>query len=221
MHTTTKVRLHRARDEMIFLKPEKLIMQTISSNLTVAYDNQNYYPLSTCIVIIPKDMSSKKVSIKYLMLLLNSKLINFYYDFVFNLGANLTTEISVKNLNRLPLNLQKNHEIFNKLSDIMVNMNKNKRLREKNKEFILFYENLINLLIYELVFSREFQRECLNINLMELISQYIINVNIDSIEKIQECIIKIQNDKDISYESQKIKSHPWVKIIEEFFLKKS
>ncbi|UCC20469.1 MAG: N-6 DNA methylase, partial [Promethearchaeota archaeon] len=40
VHYNSKL-LHRARDEMIFLKPEKLIMQTISSNLTVAYDNQN------------------------------------------------------------------------------------------------------------------------------------------------------------------------------------
>ncbi|GAH26552.1 unnamed protein product, partial [marine sediment metagenome] len=44
-----KKALHRARDEKIFQKPEKLIMQTIANNLTVAYDNKNYYPLSTCI----------------------------------------------------------------------------------------------------------------------------------------------------------------------------
>ncbi|MFX1593559.1 MAG: Eco57I restriction-modification methylase domain-containing protein, partial [Promethearchaeota archaeon] len=76
--------LHRARDETIFQKPEKLIMQTISSDLTVAYDNHNYYPLSTCIAIIPKDNVDSSYSIKFLLLLMNSKLMNFYYDFVFN-----------------------------------------------------------------------------------------------------------------------------------------
>ncbi|MFX1417944.1 MAG: Eco57I restriction-modification methylase domain-containing protein [Promethearchaeota archaeon] len=211
--------LHRARDEEIFLKPEKLIMQTISANLTVAYDNQNYYPLSTCIAIIPKDSGNDDISIKYLLLLMNSKLMNFYYDFVFNLGAYLTTEISVTNVNKLPLKLQKNYNNFNILSDIMVTMNKNDILREQNKEFILFYEELINLLIFEVVFSQKFQMEGLKISLIDLISQYLINVNLNSIEKIHECIINIQTDKDISHESQKIKNHSWVKIIEEFFIK--
>ena len=209
--------LHRARDEVIFLKPEKLIMQTISSNLTVAYDNQNYYPLSTCIAIIPKDKNDEEASIKYLLLLMNSKLMNFYYDFVFNLGAHLTTEISVNNINRLPLNLREDYEIFNILSDIMININSNDTLREQNKEFILFFEELINLLIFEAVFSHKFQVDRLNISLIDGISQYLINVKLSSIEKIQECIIKIQNDKDLCLETQKIESHPWVKIMEEYF----
>ncbi|MFW9819799.1 MAG: Eco57I restriction-modification methylase domain-containing protein [Candidatus Thorarchaeota archaeon] len=135
--------LHRARNENIFLRSEKLIMQTISSSLTVAYDNQNYYPLSTCIAIIHKDKIDEEVSIKYLLLFMNSKLINFYYDFVFNLGAHLTTEISVSNINKLPLILPENYEIFDLVSDVMVQLNKSRAIREDNKEIINFFDNLL------------------------------------------------------------------------------
>ncbi|MFX1553615.1 MAG: Eco57I restriction-modification methylase domain-containing protein [Promethearchaeota archaeon] len=211
--------LHRARNEKIFLRTEKLIIRTISSNLTAAYDNQNYYPLSTCIAIIPKKGLDGDISLKYLLLLMNSKLMNFYYDFVFNLGAHLTTEISVNNVNRLPLNLREDYEILNFISDIMIIMNSNDTLREQNKEFILFFEELINLLIFEVIFCHKFQMDALNINLINRISQYLVNVKSSSIEKIQECIIKIKNDKDIYLETQKVKSHPWVKIIEEYFPK--
>ncbi len=211
--------LHRARDEAIFLKPEKLIMQTISSNLTVAYDNQKYYPLSTCIAIIPKISIEKEVSIRYLLLLMNSKLMNFYYDFVFNLGAQLTTEISVNNINRLPLKLQNDYEIFNYLSESMSYLNRNLKLREKNKGYILYLDDLINILIYETILSDKFQTDALNIDPINLISQYLVNVDSDSIEEIQNFIEKLKNDKEINNQIRIIKQHPWVKIIEENFEK--
>ncbi|MFX1502581.1 MAG: Eco57I restriction-modification methylase domain-containing protein, partial [Promethearchaeota archaeon] len=208
--------LHRARDETIFQKPEKLIMQTISSNLTVAYDNKNFYPLSTCIVIIPKDSVNDSFSIKYLLLLMNSKLMNFYYDFVFNLGAHLTTEISVNNINHLPLKSLENYEIFNIIADCMTQMNESDTLREKNKDFIEFLDELINLLIFEVIFSNKFQSNGLNTKLINLISQYIINRKPTSIQQIQECIKNLQNDEDIKIETQNIKQHPWVEIIDEY-----
>ncbi|MFX1380395.1 MAG: Eco57I restriction-modification methylase domain-containing protein [Promethearchaeota archaeon] len=210
--------LHRARNESIFLKPEKLIMQTISSDLTVAYDDQNYYPLSTCISIIPKEGTNKDISIKYLLLLMNSKLMNFYYDFVFNLGAHLTIEISVNNINKLPVMLQEDYRIFNILSEIMIILN-SKTLRKQSKKYISFFEELINLVIYEVVFIKKFQLDGLNICLINRLSQYLIDMNLSSIEKIQECIVKIQNDQFIYLESQKIKNHLWVKIIEKYFAK--
>ncbi|MCK4781291.1 MAG: hypothetical protein KAT57_13920, partial [Candidatus Lokiarchaeota archaeon] len=212
-----KKALHRARDEKIFQKPEKLIMQTIANNLTVAYDNKNYYPLSTCIAIIPKDDLDNKFSIKYLLLLMNSKLMNFYYDFVFNLGAHLTTEISVNNINRLPLNSLDNYADFSILADVMNCMNDSEINREENKDYIEFLSELINLLINEIVFFDKFQLDGLNTDLIHLISHYISNVKLHSIDQIQECIKNMQNDENIKIETNYIKKHPWVKIIEEYF----
>ncbi len=211
--------LHRARDETIFQKPEKLIMQTISSNLTVAYDNENYYPLSTCIAIIPKDNVDNEISIKYLLLLLNSRLMNFYYDFIFNLGAHLTTEISVNNINQLPIKLLSEYEILISLSDFMLQMNKNETLREKNENLILYLDDLINFLIYEIIFFDKFQIDGLTTDLSNKISQEISKIKRDSIEEIRECINNIKNNDEIAIIIQAIKQHPWIKIIDDYFRK--
>jgi hypothetical protein len=211
--------LHRARDERIFLQSQKLIMQTISSKLTVAYDDQVYYPLSTCIVIIPKDSLNEVVSIKYLLLFMNSKLVNFYYDFVYNLGAYLTTEISVNNINKLPLILPEEYEIFNIVSEVMVQLNKSNKLREQNQDFIKFFDNLINFLIYEVVFTYKTKLDSFNTSILNQVSNYLIEVNVNSMKDIKEGIINIQNDKNINREIQLIRSHPWVKIIEDYFSK--
>ncbi|MFX0000363.1 MAG: Eco57I restriction-modification methylase domain-containing protein [Candidatus Hermodarchaeota archaeon] len=212
--------LHRARDENIFQKPEKLIMQTISSNLTVAYDNNNYYPLSTCIAIIPKDDMDNGFNIKYLLLLMNSKLMNFYYDFVFNLGAQLTTEISVNNINRLPLKLLDNYELFIILADIMIHLNEKEAVRENNKDYVEFLDDLINCLIIGIFFSDKFHSDGLNIDLINLIAQNIMNKNLNTIPQIQVCIKDIQDDKDICKEIQYIKNHSWAKIVDEYFKKR-
>jgi len=211
--------LHRARDEAIFQKPEKLIMQTISSDLTVAYDNKNYYPLSTCIAIIPKDNLDRSFNIKSLLLLMNSKLMNFYYDFTFNLGAQLTTEISVNNINRLPLTLLNEHDVFIMIGDFMNKMNEKVTIREDNEDLIETLDNLINAIIYEIMLSNKFQSDGLNTNIMNQISQYVANKNPTLIEHIQDCIKNIRDDEDIKDEMQYIKNHPWVKIIEDYFKK--
>ncbi|UCD00718.1 MAG: N-6 DNA methylase [Promethearchaeota archaeon] len=209
--------LHRARDEDIFLKNEKLIMQTISSNLTVAYDNNNYYPLSTCIAIIPKDNRSNRISIKYLLLLMNSKLMNFYYDFVFNLGAHLTTEISVNNINRLPIKLIDNIEIFNTLADFMTRMNISKPLREENEILISYLDDLINLLLFEVIFSNNFQAYNFHTDLSNKVSKHTANIDSDSIEEIKKCVQKIQNDSAINIQIQIINQNPWFNLIGNYF----
>ncbi|MFX1390056.1 MAG: Eco57I restriction-modification methylase domain-containing protein [Promethearchaeota archaeon] len=213
--------LHRARDESIFLKPEKLIMKTISSNLIAAYDNKNYYPLSTCIAIISKNKSDIVVDLKYLLLLINSKLMNFYYDFVFNLGASLTTEISVNNINKLPIKVHEYYKSFDILSDIIILLNNNSELREKNKDLTTFFQDLIDFLVYTIFFYQRFQEDGLKIDFFDEISQYFEDKILTSRNEIKKLKTEIQNDKHFHVETQKIKTHPWVKTIEQYFIKKS
>jgi len=194
-------------------------MQTISSNLTVAYDNKNYYPLSTCIAIVPKDKIDRSFNIKSLLLLMNSKLMNFYYDFTFNLGAHLTTEISVNNINRLPLKMLNEHHVFIMMAESMNRMNEKVTKREENKSFIEILDDLINISIYEIMFSNKFQSDGLNTNIISRVSQYVANRNPIIVEQIKDCIKNIQDDEDINFERQCIKKHPWIKIIEDYFKK--
>ena len=48
-------------------------------------------------------MKKNVLSIKYLLGLLNSKLLNFYYDKYFNMGSDFTTAVSTENLDTLPI----------------------------------------------------------------------------------------------------------------------
>ncbi|MFW9901554.1 MAG: Eco57I restriction-modification methylase domain-containing protein [Candidatus Thorarchaeota archaeon] len=211
--------LHRAREESIFQNPEKLIMRTISSNLTVAYDNKNYYPLSTCIAIIPQNRKKNRFSIKFLLLIMNSKLMNFYYDFVFNLGAHLTTEISVNNIERLPLKTLQYYGLFDTLADFMTQLNEKKALREENKENVEFLQDLIDCMIIEIFFFDRFQSDGLKTELNNEVSKHIINGKLNSIKQIKDCVKKILDDKKIIIQIKNIKKYPWVRMIENYIQK--
>ena len=70
-------RIHSCKTKTIFEVPEKLLFRRVSANLIFTYDNNQYYALNTIVVVTLK--GEKKISLKYLLALLNSKLLNFYY----------------------------------------------------------------------------------------------------------------------------------------------
>lgn len=95
--------LYRAREESIFLSPEKLITQRIGGGnkvLIVSYDNQQFYTFNSTNTILQKN---KQYSLKYLVALLNSKLINWYYVNKFTNKSQLTVNISKTFLEQLPI----------------------------------------------------------------------------------------------------------------------
>jgi type I restriction-modification system DNA methylase subunit len=97
--------LYRARDESIFLSPEKLITQRISGGLTplvISYDNQQFYTFNSTNTILLKD---KSYPLKYILALLNSKLINWYYVNKFTNKSELTVNISKTFLEQLPIKI--------------------------------------------------------------------------------------------------------------------
>jgi len=93
-------KLLRARDPKIFESKEKLIMQMININLIVCYDDQQLYNLGTSYDITTK---SNELDLKYLLGLLNSKLLNYYYQKKFTNESALTNAISTKNLFEFPI----------------------------------------------------------------------------------------------------------------------
>jgi restriction endonuclease S subunit len=96
--------LYRARDENLFLVPEKLITQRIGGGfnpLVVGYDNKQYYTFNSTNSLIPKDNSD--LSLKFICVLLNSKLLNWYYRTQFSNSSTLTVNISKTFLEQLPI----------------------------------------------------------------------------------------------------------------------
>lgn len=125
--------LLRARDENIFLSNEKLVMQMINIHFIITYDNEKYYNLGTTYAITKKDNS--KIDLKYLLSILNSGLIKFYYLKKFTNESSLTNAISTQNLFNIPIKeiSLENQQPFIEKADQMLSLNK--ELQELSARF--------------------------------------------------------------------------------------
>ncbi|WGM90150.1 MAG: TaqI-like C-terminal specificity domain-containing protein [Candidatus Bathyarchaeum tardum] len=68
------------RDPRIFKAKEKLVTALFGLRPEVAYDDEQYYTNNSIKIILPR---GSDIDLKYLMAILNSKLINFYYQVLF------------------------------------------------------------------------------------------------------------------------------------------
>jgi len=152
--------LYRPREEQIFLSSEKLITQRIGGGnkaLVVSYDNKQYYTFNSTNIILSKN---NHFSLKFLLTLLNSSLINWYYTNKFTNKSTLTVNISKTFLEQLPIkNIPLEKQLpFIKLADKMLSLNKklqeigDKNTLEKQKiqEEIKKTDNEIDELVYQL-----------------------------------------------------------------------
>ncbi|GBE20618.1 type IIS restriction enzyme Eco57I [archaeon BMS3Abin17] len=137
--------LYRAREESIFLNPEKLITQRISGGLkplVTSYDNEKYYTFNSTNTILSKN---NEHSLKYILALLNSRLINWYYVSKFTNKSNLTVNISKTFLEKIPIKKisPEQQKPFIEKSDFMID--KNKKFYEIKKKFIKLVKYKYNL----------------------------------------------------------------------------
>ena len=123
-------KLHRARDESIFLAKEKLIMQRIGGILVTAYDEDQYYTFNSVNNLIA--MENCSYNLKFILALLNSKLMEFYYISNFTNRSKLTVNISKTYLDKLPIRLinfsnateMKLYNTLVSLVEVMLDLNK-------------------------------------------------------------------------------------------------
>ncbi|MCK4353089.1 N-6 DNA methylase [candidate division WOR-3 bacterium] len=93
--------LDRARQPRIFEIEEKLISKFVCKNLELSYDNRKLYTLNTTCVIFPLQQTSEKI--KYILALLNSKLLNFYFRQVFTDYRDAFPIVKSGHLEQLPI----------------------------------------------------------------------------------------------------------------------
>lgn len=80
--------LERSRDESIFLKNPKIMLQKIGVSLVAGLDSKQLYALINTTILLNKN---SKYDPRFILALLNSKLINYYYNSEF-LGVQIKTE---------------------------------------------------------------------------------------------------------------------------------
>jgi type I restriction-modification system DNA methylase subunit len=96
--------IHRARSPKIFEVEEKLLVQRITGGkkpIKAAYDNQKHYNKESINNIILKKNS--QYNIKFILALLNSNLINWFYTKSFTNDSTLTVNISKEYLSKIPI----------------------------------------------------------------------------------------------------------------------
>ena len=141
-------KIHRARTKAVFESPEKLLFQRItggSKPLKVAYDNNQYYNKESINNLILKDDSP--YNIKYILAILNSKLINWFYTSLFTNESKLTVNLSKEYLSQIPIikiSIEEQVPFIELANKVLL-------LKKKNsKADTTEFENEIDALVYKL-----------------------------------------------------------------------
>lgn len=133
--------LTRKGDVNSFTK-EKLILQRIGSELTTAYDNEGLYCYNSTNMILQKN---RDFNLKYLMTLLNSKLVNYYYVNIFSMNSSLTVNVTQGYLSQIPIkiiSLEQQKPFIDKADFII---DKTKQFYEAKRKFIKLIKYKYNL----------------------------------------------------------------------------
>jgi hypothetical protein len=89
------------RDEKIFIKPKIIVRQTADC-LIAAYDDKGYITRHSTHLILP---SVAEIDLMYVLALLNSKLLNWWYRIVVPEAGKVFAEVKIVNLEKLPIRI--------------------------------------------------------------------------------------------------------------------
>ncbi|GIU72423.1 MAG: type II restriction endonuclease [Candidatus Nitrosocaldaceae archaeon] len=221
-----------------FEKP-KIVWQEISKTSEYYWDALGIFYLSNTAYLMSN-------SSKDLLLILNSRLIEFVFSFISQFLSNGFRHTK-QYIEKIPICLSYKPACYNIIADYLSFSNSREEQRQKLQKIINFFDQQIaDSLVYELYFKEKFYQDGLYKEpkeyLLELISKHLKPIDYDnwvklywkkqleglsrdeekeleSLERenlsiINEVFEKIQNDREILKQIEKIRSHKWVKIIE-------
>lgn len=124
--------LLRARDESIFLKTEKLLMRQTSDKLILTYDCDGYYTIDSLFILYPKD---ERIMLKYLLALLNSKLLNRQYQKINPEAGRVFAQVKIDYVNELPIIAAKSNVQLGYIEKVDLILGLNNDLLENSRKF--------------------------------------------------------------------------------------
>lgn len=130
-------RIHSCKTKTIFETNEKLFFRRVSSSLIFAYDNSQYFSLNT-LVVVNKKNDVVCPNLKYILGLMNSKLLNYIYLKKFKSTKKVFSEIQAKSVKQLPV-LKVNENTQQKIIYLV-----DKIVEIKNNNYDANVSNLIN-----------------------------------------------------------------------------
>lgn len=142
-------RLQRPREKELFDKKEKIVVPYRATKNKFAYDNCQYYNDGGDIRIIV--INDDKYNVKYVISILNSKLMNFYYSFIGRKKGNMY-EYFVEPLYRIPIKYtEKQLQYIQTVDKILELTNSDDYSNNTEKQqAVKEYENQIDIMVYKL-----------------------------------------------------------------------
>ncbi len=116
--------LHRPRKEETFLS-DKILIQRVSSRLICSFDDDKFYTFNSVNNLVLKE---DNYNLKFLLGVLNSRLIDHFYRRNYSLDASYTITVTKTNLDSIPIPKWKNSDIQKKVIsnvDFIVKENRN------------------------------------------------------------------------------------------------
>ena len=96
-------KIHSCKRTDIFETSEKLLFRRTSADLIFAYDNNQFYAFNTLVVVNLKEEKNERDLLKYILGLLNSKLLNFIYKSKYKSEKVTFSEIQANSVKKLPI----------------------------------------------------------------------------------------------------------------------
>lgn len=206
-----------SRDAWRIFEKEKLLIKEVAKSLTAAYDMGEYANLTGAYMLI---IRSKDISPFYVLGLLNSKILDFYFGSLYGTThmAGGYLRFNGSYLKELPIYIPKTsneHRIIETLAKYIFAAKAaslEKKIIENNLQVEL--KKILDFCIYECYFKEE-----LKTSLLPLVEPYLKDISAlksygEKLKIVREVIEKIRNDEKIVLQINKIKSHPEIRIIE-------
>lgn len=137
--------IHSCKREDIFLSKEKILFRRVANRLIATIDDRQFYALHTIVVI--NNIMPSPWDLRFILALLNSKVLNWYYAQEFSSTKTVFTEIGARQVELLPIkdiNINEQKQIITLVNEI---------LRSKENAPLantLELENELDNLIYQL-----------------------------------------------------------------------
>ena len=137
-------RIHSCKRKDIFESAEKLMFRRVSSSLIFTYDNEQYYALNT-LIIVNKIDNIIGPDLKFILGLMNSKLMNYVYSNKFKSTKTVFSEIQARSIKELPI-----PKISNELENEIKGLSDKIIALKKTMKETIDLENQIDQLVYQL-----------------------------------------------------------------------
>ena len=124
-------KLHRPREERLFNCQRKILIRQTGDRIISTIDTDRLYAWKSVFVIL---CDENKLKIEYMICLLNSSLLNFYYQKIVGETGRTFAQVKGVNLNLLPIKLIQDFEErpFIAKADIMLDLNKQLQTEKSN-----------------------------------------------------------------------------------------